>query len=449
MGSVLTQSPWHNQLHSLQDLLLAKHDITVHYGPFSGPYSHFLNIISHEHNRPGGSNSNLLSTSTHQLLTRLYQEHRDNYTLPEITVRRTQLLALQCNRIYVSPLDSRDKLYSIRQLLLDLTLPFPAISYSKPEKVIWDEFARTFIRSSRSLWLILANLPAHREPTLPSWLPDWRCTNLADAVTLTRNTELVLSVVNNCTPDSGVDLATLSSSKAGELALKAKPLSSILWTGRKFPLYENQSLTNTEALATFTNWFSWAHQIRQLDALEYIITSRNVDTSSAEPQSLFQVPELRTLFPDTSQAQGEGQQENDNLAFFQHLFSDLKASPESRDNTFWDQDDAPSKRLLHLLWQSLQGGVLFADSAGRLGVCWGMLPAEVRPGKHGQRVKYEVVLSPGSELPLVLGPEVSPAEGAPSTARYKLLAPAYVHEVMGGEAWKEGGDGDLETFVLC
>ena len=450
-------STWLTQLHTVQEQVVTERPqaILVRNGAYESSYEHLMRVIDAEHEREGGDQTNQILCCARRTLARCYQTQLQDFTTSGSVQRRNQLLALQSNRLFTT-IDAKERLYSIKSMLTDLGLQVPHIGFSKPTNVIWDEFLRAYLREARSLRLLLANQKDYRE-TAVSWTLDWTIQSFVDSVALTRNTELILGF-NAASSNSQLDLPTLASSRSGELALKGKFISEVLWSGRKFPLRDTSTpiadpAVRVEAFTTFRSWFSWTLELDAIDAFERIVLSRNVDTSLT-PTTLFtNVPELASTFgpfvPQEWQSTG-----SPNLKFFRQFWAGLRdaaisTGPEAPlKGPFWQvmDADAESRRMLGLLWSSLQGGVLFADSAGRLGIAWGSLPPEIKPGQRNapDRRRCDVVLMAGSNVPVLL------TAADDGSGRFELLGPAFLTGVMQGEAWSSKIEvKDLDTFVLC
>jgi hypothetical protein len=69
--------------------------------------------------------------------------------------------------------DPKDKIYGLYALYTSLGIPMEPVDYTKPIASVYTDAAVSMIAWSRSLSLLCDACSNDREPTLPSWVPDW------------------------------------------------------------------------------------------------------------------------------------------------------------------------------------------------------------------------------------------------------------------------------------
>ena len=69
--------------------------------------------------------------------------------------------------------DPKDKIYGLHALYTNLGIPMPPVDYTKPIASVYTDAAIAMITWSRSLSILRDACSIDREPTLPSWAPDW------------------------------------------------------------------------------------------------------------------------------------------------------------------------------------------------------------------------------------------------------------------------------------
>jgi hypothetical protein len=310
--------------------------------------------------------------------------------------------------------DPRDRIYSVRQLMLDIGADLPEVNYSKSVEEVFEEVTRTLIIQTRRLWPLGFTRYRSRDLNLPSWVPDWGYTIEEDP--FVDNYETLTGTTK--TSFTEVDPHATSAWHSGMLRLNGSQLATIKSSSVQFPLfipierlteetpYHDAMQQEMEYGLPLVEWFSFS-------------TREGLPGSGA-------LDELAEIVYRSSP--GAWPKHRPKFDLVSRLVSHL-----NREVGGWREWSlafkGPANDLLGEMHRRCSEGVLFATATDHLGICWSLV-------EDGDVVAHLA----GCACPVIL---------RPSGGHYRFISLSYIPALMEEEHFGSGAQiEDLDTFVL-
>jgi hypothetical protein len=357
--------------------------------------------------------------------------------------------------------DPKDKVYGLYAVYTSLGIPIPAVEYRKPLANVYEDAALAMISWSASLKVLRDACSVRRDPTLPSWVPDWNDAEI--------RMFMPDSIATNLSRVADTNLKALSQA-SGKLRVRGKVVGEIVELKSKFPtrsdscdlpILSNATLRAVDDLEFLRLFIDKVRFFRQL--LRCLQTKRHLRLED-EPTDIFY--EILTL--------GSGPPNDDIL----DTLIDILSYPDGRcDQTFgqllardWrvaDKNNAASWTP-ELMDCTTIAASLVSNSIRREGTIltshYAILDlfkdvAEHLADQALVLVKMELAEHPvlgttflsatAGDLVLLLEGGDWPVVLRPKGTEWLFIGPAYVIGIMYSEAWPVDKTVDgLEDFVV-
>lgn len=341
-----------------------------------------------------------------------------------------------------------DKVYSVYSTLGFLGISLNDLDYEKKPLDAYQELTESWIRSRKKLSVIVlsAHHGTHEDPRWPSWVPDWGLSDAGDPKS--HNFSMTgcsgfIELLSNARTSTYACRASMDSlvrcerllQRPGELSVQAIPMGHIterLATCATGNLDLDQAFYGAlrDICRLVSTMESYPTAEDPLTAFFYCanyVSNPKVMKDSAYFQDFVEFFDLM-LYPTCSDRHRDLVESKSSSDAPDRLLDFLGGIVVNMIESSHRRDELRRMWSVILDYKNLKNQAFFIMNSGYVGNAF-----------HSVRETDEVFLIAGCPWPMVL---------RSCGGRYKFVAPAYVHGVMGGERWLEDSNSLLDISIF-